>query len=166
MQFRSLCVVLGVAPAALGCYAYAPLDTSAGVQAGEHVAVEITDRGRAELSDRLGAGVNRIEGTLTRVDSADLVMNVWRVAHYGSPTVARWSGESVRFRRDYASSVQTRTLDRGKTYLVAGGAVVGLVLFTRSFGLFGFSVGGDSNEEEPPPASSRGFWFSRIPVGF
>ena len=95
MQFRSFCVVLGVIPAALGCYTYVPLDTSAGVQAGEHIAVEITDRGRAELSDRLGSGVVRVEGTLTRTDSVDLVMNVWRVAQIGGPT-ARWSGESVQ----------------------------------------------------------------------
>jgi hypothetical protein len=111
MQFRSLCVVVAVLPAALGCYAYAPLDTTTGVQAGEHVAVEITDRGRAELSDRLGSGVLRLEGTLTQSDSVDLVLNVWRVAHFSGQT-ERWSGESVRIKREYASRVQTRTLNR------------------------------------------------------
>ena len=165
MQLRRMSVVLGVIPAALGCFAYAPLDTSAVVQAGEHVAVEITDRGRAELSERLGSGVLRLEGTLTRADSTDLVMNVWRVAQIGG-TTSRWSGESVRLRREYASRVEQRILNRGKTYLVAGAAVVGVVVFTRQFGLFGFSVGGDNEGEQPPPASSRGFWFSRIPVGF
>src|SRR5687768_141037 len=105
MQFRMLCVVIGVLPAALGCYQYAPLDTSSGVQAGEHVAVEITDRGRAELGDRLGSGVVRLEGTLTTSDSVDLVMNVWRVAQISGPT-ARWSGESIRLKREYASRVQ------------------------------------------------------------
>jgi len=157
MQFRRLCVVIGVLPAALGCFQYAPLDTSTGVQAGEHVAVEITDRGRTELSDRLGSGVLRLEGTLTRTDSVELVMNVWRVAQLSGPTT-RWSGESVRFRREYASSVQQRTLNRGKTFAVAGATAVGLVLFTRQFGLFGFSVGGDDPGENPPPISSRGWW--------
>lgn len=157
MQFRSLCVVIGVVPAALGCYTYAPLDTSTGVQAGEHVAVEITDRGRAELSDRLGSGVFRLEGTLTRTDSVDLVMNVWRVRQIQGPT-AQWSGESVRLRREYASSVQTRTLNRTRTFLVAGAAVAGLVVFTREFGLFGFATGGDDPGEPPPPVSSRGWW--------
>jgi hypothetical protein len=157
MQFRRLCVVIGVIPAALGCYSYAPLDTSTGVQAGEHIAVDITDRGRAELSDRLGSGVLRVEGTLTRTDSADLVMDVWRVAQIGGPT-ARWSGESVRLKREYASRVQTRTLNRGKTYLVAGAAVAGLVVFTKSFGLFGFATGGDEPGTPPPPQSSRGWW--------
>jgi len=158
MQFVKWCVVVGVMPAALGCFQYAPLDTSTGVQAGEHVSVEITDRGRAELSDRLGPGVLRLEGTLTRADSMDLVMNVWRVAQISGP-VTRWSGESVQFRREYASMVQTRTLNRGKTSLVAGAAVVGVVLFARSFELFGFSVGGDTPGDTIPPVSSRGWWF-------
>ena len=157
MQFRRLLVMAGVIPAALGCYTYAPLETSAGVQAGEHVAIEITDRGRAELSDRLGSGVLRLEGTLARTDSVDLVMNVWRVAQIGGPT-ERWSGETVRLKREYASRMQTRTLNKGKTYLVAGAAVVGLVVFTKSFGLFGFASGGGDPIEQPPPQSSRGWW--------
>ena len=156
-QYRSLWVVIGVLPAALGCYTYAPLDTSMGIQAGEHVAVEVTDRGRAELSDRLGSGVLRIEGILTRTDSQEVAMNVWRVAQIGGP-VSRWSGENVQFRRDFVSRVQLRTLSRGKTWLVAGTVTVGLVVFARSFGLLGFSVGGTDPGEPPPPQSSRGWW--------
>jgi len=156
MQFRKLCVVI-VVPAALGCYQYAPLDTATGVQAGEHIAVEITDRGRLELSDRLGSGVMRLEGTLTRSDSADLVMNVWRVAQIRGPS-SRWSGESISLKREYASSVQARTLNRGKTYLVAGAAVVGVVLFTKEFGLLGFASESGPPDENPPPVSSRGWW--------
>lgn len=157
MQFRRWWVVLGVVPAALGCYQYTPLDTSAGVQAGEHVAVEITDRGRVELGDRLGSGVQRLEGTLTRADSANLEMSVWRVAHFSGPT-SRWSGETIRFRREYAGSVQSRTLNRGKTYLLAGTALVGIALFTTQFDLLGFASGTDEPGEQPPPISSRGWW--------
>jgi hypothetical protein len=157
MQFRRLWVVLGVAPVALGCYQYTPLDTSAGVQAGEHVAVEITDRGRAELGDRLGTGVLRLEGTLTRTDSVNLEMNVWRVAHFSGPA-SRWSGESIRLRREFASRVQSRTLNRGKTYLLAGSAVVGFVLFTSQFDLLGFASENGATDSLPPPSSSRGWW--------
>jgi hypothetical protein len=157
MRFQKLCVVIGVIPAALGCYQYAPLDTSAGVQAGEHVAVDITDRGRAELSDRLGSGVLRLEGTLTRADSSDLVLNVWRVAQISGPT-SRWSGESVSLKREYASRVQTRTLNRGRTYLFAGAVGVGFVLFTTQFDLFGFASESGDPGEIPGPISSRGWW--------
>ncbi len=148
---------VAVVPAVLGCYTYAPLDTSTGAQVGEHIAVEVSDRGRVELGERLGSGIVRLEGTLTRTDSQDLVMNVWRVRSIGGET-SRWSGESVRFRRDLAASVQMRYLNRTRTYLVAGAAVAGLVLFTKSFDLFGSFVGGSDPGEGPPPASSRGWW--------
>jgi hypothetical protein len=160
MNSRRYCrhwVVVGVVPAVLGCYTYAPLDTSTEVQAGERISVEVTDRGRAELGERLGSGVVRLEGTLTRTDSQDLVMNVWRVMSIGGE-MSRWSGESVRFRRDFAARVQTRTLNRPRTYLVAGAAVAGLVVFAKSFDLLGSFVGGSDPGEGPPPASSRGCW--------
>jgi hypothetical protein len=110
-----------------------------------------------ELGDRLGSGVVRLEGTLTRTDSVDLVMNVWRVAQISGPT-ARWSGESVRLKREYASRVQTRTLNRGKTYLFAGAAVAGIYLFTTQFDLFGFASDNGNPGENPGPVSSRGWW--------
>jgi hypothetical protein len=147
-----------VVPAVLGCFTYAPLDTSSTVRAGEHVAVEVTDRGRVELGDRLGSGVLRIEGTLTRADTQEMVLNVWRVAMLDGGT-ARWSGESVRFRRDFAARVQTRTLNRPRTYLAAGVGVVGLVLFTKAFGLDGLFIGGNDPDNGTPPASSRGWWY-------
>ena len=157
MQFRRLCLVLGVVPAALGCYQYAPLDTSVGVQAGEHVSVEISDRGSAELSDRLGSGVVRLEGTLTRADSSDIEMNVWRVAQISGPA-AKWSGESVRFNRNYVSRVQTRTLNRPRTFLMAGAIVGGVVLFTTQFDLLGFASQDNDPGDPPGPVSSRGWW--------
>ena len=156
-RFWKQWVVVGVAPAVLGCYTYAPLDASTGVQAGERIAVEVTDRGRVELGERFGPGVMRLEGTLTRTDSQDLVMNVWRVMSMGGET-SRWSGESVRFRREQAATVQLRILNRPRTYLTVGAAVGGLVLFARSFDLFGSFAGESGPKEGPPPASSRGWW--------
>jgi hypothetical protein len=155
---RLLFLVAGVLPAVAGCYTYAPLDTSARVAAGEHVAVEITDRGRAELGDRIGTGVLRLEGTLTRTDSQDLTMNVWRVAQIGG-AISRWSGESIRFKRDFVAGVQARTLNRGRTYLAAGIAVAGFVMLARSTNLFGNYIGGNDPGGEIPPQSSRGWWY-------
>lgn len=156
-QLRVL-VMSVVLPVALGCYKYVPLDTSAGVSAGEHVAVEINDRGRVELGDRIGSGVFRLEGTITRADSQNVVMNVWRVAQLGGVT-SRWSGESVQFRRDFVSGVQARTLNRAKTYLIAGTVVLGVALFIKSNELFGSFIGGGDPPPDPPPISSRGWWF-------
>ena len=160
MAARSLAVVViaGVLPAAMGCYTYVPLDTSAGISAGEHIAVEITDQGRAALGEHIGAGVVRLEGTVTRSDSQNVEMNVWRVAQIGGVT-SKWSGESVRFRRDFMATVEARNLNRGRTYLVAGGVTVGLILLLRSTSLFGDYFGGTGPPVEPPPSSSRGWPF-------
>lgn len=157
-RYRSFGVVAGVLPVALGCYTYAPLETSARVQAGEHVAVEFTDQGRVALGDRLGSGVVRLEGTLTRTDSQQLVMDVWRVAQIGG-TTQRWSGENVSFSRAFVSSLQSRTLNRPKTYLAVGVAAVGFYVFARSFDLLGSYFGGNGPPPDQPPSSSRGWWF-------
>ena len=142
----------------MGCYSYTPLETSSGISAGEHIAVEITDRGRAALGDRIGAGVVRLEGTVTRTDSQNVVMNVWRVAQIGGVS-SKWSGESVQFSRDYMATVESRNLNRGRTYLVAGGAAVGLVLLVKSASLFGDFIGGSDPPPDPPPNSNRGWPF-------
>ncbi len=157
-QYRSALLVLGVLPAVAGCYTYTPLDTSARIQAGEHVAVEFTDQGRAALSDRLGTGVVRLEGTLTRTDSQDLFLEVWRVAQIGG-AIQRWSGEDVSFSRAFVSSVESRNLNMTKTWLAAGVAVVSVVLFVKSFDLVGNYIGGKEPTEPPPPSSSRGWRF-------
>lgn len=160
MVFRQLRVLMiaVVLPAATGCYKYVPLDTSARISAGEHIAVEITDRGRAELGERVGSGVVRLEGTLVRSDSQSMVLNVWRVAQIGGVT-SRWSGESVRFQRDFVAGMEARTLNRAKTYLVAGAVTVGVVLFLKSTNLFGSYSGGGDPIVEPPPIQSRGWIF-------
>jgi hypothetical protein len=100
--------------------------------------------------------VLRLEGTLTRSDSQDFTMNVWRVAQIGGAT-SRWSGESVQFRKDFVAAVQARSLNRGKTYLVAGAAVVGLVYLVKTTDLFGSFLGGVDPPDIPPGGqSSRG----------
>jgi hypothetical protein len=143
---------------ALGCYSYTPLDTSGGIPVGERVAVEITDRGRAELSDRIGTAVMRIEGTVTRTDAQDMEMNVWRVAQMGGET-ARWNGELVKFRKDFVASMHSRSLNKGRTWLVTGAAAVGLIYFMTSTELFGSYYGGEDPPGPPPGQSSRGWWF-------
>jgi hypothetical protein len=155
-RWFAVAVMAGVLPAAVGCYTYAPLDTSAGITVGEHIAVEITDQGRAAMGDRIGSGVVRVEGTVTRSDSQNVVMNVWRVAQIGGVS-SKWSGESVQLRRDFVAAVEARNLNRGRTYLVAGGVAVGLVLVLKGTSLFGDFIGGMDPPVEQPPPSYRGW---------
>ena len=157
-RLSAIVVMAGVLPAAMGCYTYQPLETSAGISAGEHIAIEITDQGRAALGDRIGAGVVRVEGTVTQTDSQNVVINVWRVAQIGGVT-SKWSGESLQLRRDFVATVEARNLNRGRTYLVAGGVAVGLVMVLKGSSLFGDFIGGSDPPVDPPPPSYRGWPF-------
>lgn len=152
---RSLLVAVAVAvPLVSGCYKYVPVDTAA-PPVGKRLALDISDRGRVGLSERFGAGVVRIEGTVAADDTANYVMNVYRVDQLNGET-GKWTGEEVRIDRDYVSRTFERQLNRGKTYLAGGVAVAAVVLFMRSQGLIGgadVNNGGDPGP--PPPSSSR-----------
>jgi len=142
----------GLMLAAQGCYAYVPVETDV-APTGERVALQITDQGRVGLADRLGPGVTRVEGLVTSTDSTDYVMSLFRIAQIGSGT-SRWSGESVRVNRNYVGGVERRQLSRGKTALVVGAVMVGVIAFIASRGLFGGVDREDSPEPPPPPGSS------------
>jgi hypothetical protein len=57
------------------------------------------------------------------------------------------------------ATVESRNLNRGRTYLVAGGVAVGLVLVIKSASLFGDFFGGTDPLPDPPPTSNRGWPF-------
>jgi hypothetical protein len=147
-------MVAGAMPLVSGCYTYAPVDTAASPPVGTRLAFEVTDLGRVALSDRLGSGVRRIEGTLIANDSAQYVMNVWRVAQLNGE-ISPWSGERVGIEHRLVGGILERRISRSRTYLAAGVATAAIVLFANSQGLIG-SADSDSPEEPGPgPVSSR-----------
>jgi len=157
-MFRRCCVVaVAVAlPLVSGCYTYVPVDTAAS-PVGKHVALDITDRGRVGLSDRLGEGVARLEGTVIADDSAQYVMNVWSVQQINGDK-GRWTGERVRIDRNFVSRTFERQLSRSRTYLAGGAALAGLAWFVTSQGLIGGADVSDSGDPPPPPGGqSRAF---------
>jgi hypothetical protein len=140
-----------------GCYQYVPVDTAASPPVGKRLALEVTDRGRVGLSERLGAGVLRLEGTVVEGDSAQYVMNVWSVEQLDG-TKGTWTGERVRIDRSFVSRTLERQLSHGKTYAASGIALAGLVLFVKSQGLLGSADVTNSGDPGPePPSQSRAF---------
>lgn len=135
-----------------GCYQYVPIATPAEPPVGERVAFEITDRGRAELAERLGSGVVQVEGNLTTADSTRYVMRVWGLSTI-SGQKAHWSGETVSIARDYVSTVKARQLSKGRTWLAAGLAAGAFYLLV-SQDLVGGGLGDDDDPPQPPPQSS------------
>jgi hypothetical protein len=145
-------LVVASIPAMHGCYTYVPVDTSTSPPVGEQVAFEITDQGRSALAERLGPGVMRVEGSLTRIDTDQYVMRVWGLDQFRVGKV-RWSGESVAIDRGFIAGVERRQLSLTKTWLAAG-VVGGIMYFAFTQDLIGGGRETGDNDPDEPPASS------------
>jgi hypothetical protein len=132
-----------------GCYTYVPVGSAPAT--GASLAFEISDAGRVALADRLGPGVTRIEGEVTEATPEEYAVSVNAVSQINAGRT-RWSGESVRIRRDYVVRSEQRKLSRGRTALAVGAAVVGFLaaVLTRSL------IGGDGDKSPGGPGGGTG----------
>jgi hypothetical protein len=132
-----------------GCYTYAP---AAGELApGAGVAYTLTDRGRVAVTDRVGPGVLRVEGTLVQNTGSEYVLAVSRVRTLDG-SISRWAGERVTVAQDHVANSFERRFSKPRTALAVGATVVGITVFvlTRSLlaGGFGFL---DPDGRNPDP---------------
>ncbi len=127
-----------------GCYTYVP--SSASVLApGKPVAFDLNDLARLNLSPVIGPEVRRISGVLVEQTNSDFVVRVNEITFLNG-RASEWSGEAVRVRADYVTTVLEEKLSPGRTALaVLGGAgVVGGLLAAK---LAGGTTGGPGNEK-------------------
>jgi hypothetical protein len=134
----------------VACYDYRPL---AGVapQPGQPVSLDVTDQGRVDLAEQLGAGVLRLEGTLQGIERDHYVLGVSRIAFLNGQ-VANWSGEKVNVPRADVGLVSERQLSKTRTALTVGAviAAIGAFVLTRSI------IGGGSVDAEKLPPGGQG----------
>lgn len=130
-----------------GCYNYAPLDSGV-APVGETVEMQISDRGRVELGERLGRGVSKIEGRVTGAEGDIYMLNVFGVS-YLSGDHSKWSGEAMRLDRSFVDRVATRHLSRGRTWAAVGVTAVAVGVLIATQGLAGFAF--DKRQPDPPP---------------
>lgn len=138
-----------------GCYVYTPVYTSA-PPTGESVVLNISDRGRVALGERLGPGVISIRGRVNSVAEEQLSLNVASVGYISGET-SLWSGEAMSLSREYVSHVQVRKLSKSRTWMVVGATTVVVGTFIATRGLLSFltDLTGGGGEGEPPPQSFR-----------
>ena len=149
----SFSFLIAAGQALQGCYVYVPLQSPTPA-VGEAVQLQINDRGRVELGERLGPGVRSVSGRVTGVVEDQLALNVSSV-RYVSGENSVWTGEAMRFSRSYVSFGEVRQLSKGRTWTVAGIATVAVVGFIATRGLSAI-FGGHSEDGTPdPPASFR-----------
>lgn len=120
-----------------GCYTYLPVQ-SAPPAAQQRVGVVLTDLGRAQLSERLGSAIERVEGVLVSHDSAGVVLDVYGVRDLRGGS-SLWSGERVQIPAVAILGYRPRVLSKSRSVLLAGGLTAALASITLglSLDLFG-----------------------------
>jgi hypothetical protein len=129
----------------VGCYSYVPLarpDPEPGIR----VAAALTDSGTDALGRYLGPDVAQVDGRVLRLTPDTLVLSAQSVTsregidHF-------WKGEQVTLPRGLIATMVQRRFAAGRTAVFTTGAVVGIALVLKAFGILS---SGSSNPMPPP----------------
>jgi hypothetical protein len=126
-------VVIWFAVAASGCYRLTPIEGST-PPPGREVRLSLSDEGSVRLAPLIGPRISAIDGRALESSDTALVVAVEAVVAQGGRSM-NWSQERLSVPRSAVSSIRTRTLDRKKTWIVAGLSVVGVLALGDVFGL-------------------------------
>ncbi len=134
---------------AVGCYNYNPL-TMPSPEQGTYVAVTLTDAGTQDLARYLGPDVFVVRGRYMGNDERGLVLSVSAVELNRGDEIG-WSGENVTLPHNDIAAVQVRQLAKGRSVLLLGVGVTGLVATTAAFVLSGGATAGGASGAPPGP---------------
>lgn len=145
---RSLAALLLLSMQLAGCYTTRPV---AGMpEPGTTLILEISDRGRVELADRVGQSVEWIRGeTRTASDSA-YVVQVQSV-RYLNGQITDWSGEQITVPASFVSRVRQRERSISRSLLLTGAVVAALVVLLVQVDLLGGGSDNDRGNPDPEP---------------
>lgn len=131
----------------LGCYSLQPIVGPFPVL-GSTVAVSLNDAGRVALGGSMGPAIDEVEGRLVQRDSAEYVLSVVgvRFLRGGEQT---WTGERVRIKSEFVSTVKEKKFSKGRTALISAVALGTVAAFvTRAI------VGSGQGEPAKSPLDS------------
>jgi hypothetical protein len=124
------------------CFAYSPVETTP--RPGAQVALEVTDEGRVALSDKIGPGVVRLEGTFAGMEGDELLVDASAVRQVRG-YITDLGGVRVRLPKRYVTRVDERRLSRTRSLLVVGGVVAVVA------GFFAAKINGRSTPADKDP---------------
>jgi hypothetical protein len=128
---RQLAFTLLATWGSTGCYYYQPLATPTPAP-GSYLSATLTDTGADHMSRTIGPDVRAVRGRLLTSDTAALIFSVVAVSlHHGEDVT--WKGEPVTLSREYISALRQRQLAKGRTVLIVGATVLGLVTTYKVF---------------------------------
>jgi hypothetical protein len=120
------------------CYTYAEVPIQAPMVE-QRAEFRISDEGRVQLRDALGAGAAVLEGRIVNQDANGYSVRVYRLTNIRGESSA-WTGEEVRVPFTAVESVARRDLDRGRSLIAVAAVAAAVTLFVLSRSLFGGGV--------------------------
>jgi hypothetical protein len=108
--------------------------TTSGVQ------LVLNDKGRLDVSGKLGSAVDKVEGTLIAQNSDSYTLAVSQVYQLGG-TSSKWSGEQVTILKDGTIGYQVRRFNQTRTIVLAVALTGAAVALLASLGLKGSGTG-------------------------
>ena len=143
----SALLVAGFLPLA-GCYVTRPVTTAP--VPGTTVLLDLSDRGRVALGDRVGQSAATIEGVLQSPGDTTYLLRISTVTYLNGQS-NRWSGESLAVPLSLVSRARYRAFSRSRTTAVGVGIAAAIVaLFANTNFL------GDTGGEKVPPTPPTG----------
>lgn len=140
--------LIGVLCLTAGCYNYNPLTTPS-PEPGTHVAVTLTDPGSENLVRSLGPEAFILRGRYLGDSDQGMLFSVSSVETRRG-IEQPWQGETVTVPADAVASMDVRRLAKGRSLLLAGLGVGGLVVTTVAFSLIGSGTSPNPGGGPPP----------------
>lgn len=129
-----------------GCYTSRPLATAP--EPGATVVLDLNDRARVQLGDRIGPSAASIEGIVQSGSDSGYVLSISSVKYLNGQT-NQWSGERFTVSPDLVTQVWQREFSRSKTTALGIGVGAALLAAVLKTNLFGESRG--TPPVSPPP---------------
>jgi hypothetical protein len=144
-------VLVGAAVSGAGaCYSYAPAASTPAP--GATVSLALTDAGRVALGPSIGDAARSLEGVVESVRDSGFALRMRSVSYVNGQT-NNWTGERLMVPRQHVTNARERRFSRGRTALVAVGAVGGIIAFIASRNLLGSGTSVDKPGGDNTPSS-------------
>ena len=144
----SALMLAGLSPLA-GCYVNRPVTTAPAP--GTTLVLDLSDRGRVALGDRIGQSAATIEGVLQSPSDTVYQLRVSSVTYLNGQS-NRWSGESLAVPLSLIPQARYRELSRSRTTAVGVGIAAAIVALFANTNF----LGGGGVEKVPPPPPTGG----------
>ena len=96
----------------------------------------LNDKGRVGVSEKLGAAVDKVEGTLTAQSSDSYTIAISTVYQVGGNST-KWNGEAAVIAKDWTVGYQIRRFNQTRTVVLAAALTAAVVIFFVSMKLIG-----------------------------